>query len=520
MDKATSGTQHPPPRKVLRTTGRRSTAVAMFAGNTATVGITVAQAFVLVPLCLSALGSHLYGAWIAAAELLLWVQQLEAGVTHLLTQRVGALVAGGRGHEAEQWSATCLWLIVAIATVLVAVGMVAAPLLVEWLQVPAADADTFVAAFRLALVASGILLAGSGVTALARGVQQPAIPTAAGVVGVVVALVASVGLLLAGYGVWSLAFGLLLRAVVVAVGSMLFLWRLPRPLADWLLRPSRAVATDVRHLLPSMTAGSAGYLLANNSEIVMVTMLYGPVAGATYALTRRTIDGIRSLVENIGLAAAPGFAHLVAADDRYRARRVLRELLWLRLSGACLGAAVVVAVNEPFVTLLFGREHFGGVGLTGLFAVQMVIGGQALLLNHVLRSTGRVSESAWLRAAEAVIRVVAMGIGLAAFGLSGAPAASLVVSLAAWRVTRMLVFRVLPPESPAPGSRIAASTVLAPLAVLAIGVAVGIVGVGTSFPAMTAAAVTMATAGGAILWMFRLRAFLEPRPASEPIGRP
>lgn len=485
--------------------GRRRSAVAMFAGNTTIVAITVVQAFVLVPLSLRAFGAELYGAWVAAAELLLWAQQFEAGITHLLTQRVGAAVAAGRLRDAERWSATCLWLVGVMALGLMAVGMVAAPFVVTWLQAPSADARTFVAAFRVGLIASAILLVGSVVTALARGVQQPMIPTVAGVVGAVCALVVSIALLIAGYGLWSLAFGLLLRAAVVAAGSMLFLWRLPQPLSAWVLRPSREVADDVRGLLPSMAGGSAGYLLANNSEIVLVTSFYGPAAGATYALTRRAIDGVRSLVENVGLAAAPGLAHLVAADDRHRARQVVRELLWLRLAAACIGAAVVAAVNAPFVTLLFGGEHFGGVVLTVLFAVQMVVGGQAGLLNHVLRSAGRVSESAWLRMIEAACRVVAISIGLFGFGLAGAPGGALLVSVVTWSVTRNLVHRALPPESaghrPGEGVR----PVLVALLVLAAGIGIGIAGREAPLPAIGAAAATMVTAGAAVLWVVRPR---------------
>ena len=474
----------------------------MLAGNATTVGITVAQAFLLVPLCLRLLSPQLYGAWIAGTELLLWAQQFDVGVTHLLTQRVGAALGRGRLDEAARWSATCLVAMAGIGLALLIVGSALAPLVVLWLQAPENDAARFVGAFRLGLIASVLLLVSSVVTATSRGMQQPGITTTAGVLGALFAFIASIGLLLAGWGVWALAIGLVVRSVVVVTGSAVYVAGLPGRLGDWVCRPSRSVAGEVWSLTPPMAAGSAGYLLANNSEILLVTTLFGPVPALAYALTRRAMDGLRSLVESIGLAAAPGFAHLVAARDRYRARGVARELLWLRLAAACLGAAMVVSVNEPFVGLLFGSQHFGGLLLTSLFAGHLVMGGQAMLLNHLLRAAGQVRESAWLRVAEAVGRVVGMGAGLALMGLAGAPAASLLVSLGVTEATRARLGRAMP-DAPGEGGRMTTKDVLVPLGVLLFGIVVATLDLASSFPSIGLILGGVAVACGPVLWWTR-----------------
>ena len=126
--------------------------------------------------------------------------------------------------------------------------------------------------------------------------------------------------------------------------------------------------------------------------------MFGPVAAAVYALTRRAMDGVRSLLESIAWAVYGGFAELVTAQDRQRARVVLHEILWLRLGAACLCGAVVLGVNEAFVTLLFGADNFGGILLTAGFAAQMILSGQSFLANYLFRAAGHMQKarSCWL----------------------------------------------------------------------------------------------------------------------------
>ena len=71
---------------------RRRAALSTLFGTGATVAITIAQAFILIPLCLTYLGGGLYGAWLAASELLVWLQLLDLGIPNLMTQRIGASV--------------------------------------------------------------------------------------------------------------------------------------------------------------------------------------------------------------------------------------------------------------------------------------------------------------------------------------------------------------------------------------------------------------------------------------------
>ena len=487
---------------------RRRAALTTLGGTGATVAITIAQAFLLIPLCLTYLGTHLYGAWLGASELLIWLQILDMGIPNLMTQRIGASVGQNDDGAVARWSATGLWVLAAIGTALAAVAMLSAPLVRVWAQVPASEADAFTGSFRLGAIASAMVLWYHGVLGISRGVQMTGVVNACQVAAAASGLVVAAVLLLGGFGVWSLAFGLLARGLISLVGAGVFLITAHKAAGLRLERPSMPVLREMVALAPSLGGANAGYLLANNSEVLLVTTMFGPVAAAVYSLTRRAMDGVRALLESIAWAVYGGFAHLVTAADRHRARAVLHEILALRLGAACVCGAVVLAVNEPFVTLLFGPENFGGIWLTAGFAAQMIVGGQTFLANYLFRAAGRVREGSILLAAEAMARVGAVLAGLTIAGLAGAPWMAVGVTSVALVVTLRRLERELPPSGTPPG-RPTAGGWLAPYLVFMFGLTIAIMRVPASWAWFISTAAAVMAFGAAVFWWLLPRSVVE-----------
>jgi O-antigen/teichoic acid export membrane protein len=479
---------------------RRRAAGATFLGMGATVAITVAQAFILIPLALKHLGASLYGAWLGAFELLVWIQLLDCGIPNLMTQRIAAALGGGDTSAASRWAMTGMTWIVVLAGLLATIGFGAAPFVGRWVSVPLTEQATFTACFRLGVLASAVLLIFNGFVGLSRGVQRTALVNVSQVTAVLASLVVSAWLLIRGWGLWALPVGLLVRSLLSLFGAVVFWWRLPHAVGGGLAAPSRAFTGQVAQLAPSMSGASIGYLLANNSEVFLVAALFGPVTAATYALTRRAIDGLRNLLDSVAWAVYGGFSHLVTAADRHRARIVLGEIMWLRFAAACLCGAVALAVNEAFVRLLFGASNFGGVWLTAAFALQMVLGGQAFLANFLLRAAGEVREGSLWLAAEAVVRVAAMLSGLLTVGLAGAPAGAALVSAIAWRVMHSRLDRVLPPSEQAPASS-GLRTHVTPLFIYGAGLAVALLRPPESWAQLLRIGAVVGVVGAGLLWL-------------------
>jgi O-antigen/teichoic acid export membrane protein len=77
--------------------------------------ISVAQALFLMPLCVEQLGMSVYGAWLGATELLIWIQFLDFGIPNLMAQRIGAAVGRDDRADAGRWFATCLAILLFVA---------------------------------------------------------------------------------------------------------------------------------------------------------------------------------------------------------------------------------------------------------------------------------------------------------------------------------------------------------------------------------------------------------------------
>ncbi|MEO7189963.1 MAG: oligosaccharide flippase family protein [Vicinamibacterales bacterium] len=477
---------------------RSSAARANVLGSAATVVISIAQAFLLMPLCLAVLGKHVYGAWLAAAELLTWIQLLDFGIPNLMTQRIGAAVGSGDRAASGRWFSTGLLILVGIAALLLLAGLVASPLITAWAQVPAAEASRFTACFRVAVVASGLLLLFNAFVSLARGLQRTTLINAASVGGAVTNLVVSLQLLLLGWGLWALAAGLAARAFVSIAGGLLMYWRVARDGHLAGCRPDRAVSAEILSLAPPMAGASVGYLLANYSEIMLVTTLFGPGSAAVYALTRRAVDGIKSLLDTIAWGVYGGFAHLVESADRSRSRVVLADVLSLRFGAACLAGAIYLAVNEGFVVRLYGTENFGGLWLTAAFAAQMVVAGQSFLVNYLYRAAGQVRRGSHLLTGEALGRALAMLASLRVGGLIAAPWAATVTSGAAMLAARAGLRQILP-AGPEPSRAVQLRRGVAAVAVLVTGLLIGALAPAFSWSRMAITAALIGAAGGAIL---------------------
>lgn len=479
--------------------GRRRAALATLGGTGASTAITVAQAFLLIPLALNSMGTALWGAWIAAAELLVVVQSFDAGIPNLLTQRVGAALGHRDIAAASRWTWTCFVMVAVLAVFLGAAAALGAPAIARWAQVAPPEADTFVAAFRIGVLGSILLMTYNVLLAAARGTQMTGIVNLGQVLGAVAGLGTAIGFLLAGFGVWALAIGLLVRGVVSLGSGAVFAYRAITERVLLVTTPSAGIVREVVRMAPPLAGASAGYLLANHSEVVLVTTIFGPTAAAVYGLTRRAADGIRNLLDAVAWAVYGAFAHLVTADDRHRARAVAADILWSRFGLASVAAGVLVAINEPFVALLFGPEHFGGVWLTAGFALQMIAGGQAFLANYLYRAAGGVRDGAWLLLAEAVARAAAMTLGLMVGGVVGAPFAAATVSVAALYVSQRRLAVIVPGElTSSPG--LAVIYRVAPFLIFVAGVLLAAVGIPASWVAVGVVTASLGLVGLIALW--------------------
>ena len=276
-------------------------------------------------------------------------------------------------------------------------------------------------------------------------------------------------LVLEGFGLWALPLGLTTRAVVALAGSVVFVLRYYRDDMKRHLSWSTTIACEFAAVSPATTLGGLSYSLMTQSDTALVGILRGPELATVYSVTRKLMDACRGLIDQIAFASYGGFAHLVGSHDRSRALQVYAEIrsarLWLAISasGACM------AVNGPLVRLWVGEKQFGGAVLTILLGLQMIVVGEAFLINYLYRAAVSVTKGSLALAAEAAGRAPLAIVLLLWLGLPGLPLAAILVasvsSLIVLRWTRqeLFAFAVAP-------RRVSTRTLAARACVISVGI--------------------------------------------------
>ncbi|HMH43265.1 MAG TPA: hypothetical protein VK557_07275, partial [Pyrinomonadaceae bacterium] len=274
--------------------------------------------------------------------------------------------------------------------------------------------------------ASALTIFNNSIVGLARGIQKTAFMNACTIFASLASFAVSLIFVLKGWGLWSIAFGLMTRAVVLLLGSGIFVVATVRAGLVGFLRIRWTILHEFLLISPATALGGIGYAVMNQSDTALVAIFLKPELAAVLNLTRKALEVGRGLVDTIAFATYGGFAHLAASDQRKRILQVHAEITTLRLSLAIAMAAAFMAVNSSLVSVWVGSAQYGGALLTILIALQFIVVGNSFLMNYLYRALGPVMKGSLALAAESVTRVPLM-IGLLLWlGLPGIPIAGVI----------------------------------------------------------------------------------------------
>jgi hypothetical protein len=124
-------------------------------------------------------------------------------------------------------------------------------------------------------------------------------------------------------------------------------------------------------------------------------------------------------------AASPALSQIRAGESRERLSQVCIALAqaMLMISGAVV--CVVLAVNQGFVGRWVGAEQFGGLALTALILLSMLLRHWNVTLGYALFSFGYEKRLCVTALADGVLTVSAIAALVSVFGIAGAPLGSI-----------------------------------------------------------------------------------------------
>ena len=381
--------------------------------------LTTLVAFWLTPFLLHRIGTHDYGLWLVGTQLMFYLGLMDFGIIALLPRETA--FATGRSPSIAE--AADVPLIVGQTTriVLAQLPLVAIAAIVAWFLMPAEWAGlrhpialillTFVLTFPLRIFG-----------AVLQGLQDFAFVGRMGIISYLASTVVTVALILFGWGLYSLAIGwVVLQFAVAAAGWYRLRTHFPGILPRGLPKLPWSVARVRLRQGFWVSLNQIAQVLLNGTDILVIGKFFGPAAVVPYAITGKLISVLANQPQMLVQLAGPGLSQMRMGESRERLSQVCIALgqAMLMLSGGVV--CVVLIVNQGFVSRWVGANQFGGLLLTALILLGMLLRHWNLTVGIALFSLGYERRLCLTGLLDGLVSFGSMLIFIRVYGLIGAP---------------------------------------------------------------------------------------------------
>ncbi len=348
---------------------------AVTAGFTyAQYALRIATGLLLVPLTLHRIGARPWGLWLASGEILGHAGMVELGVVGVLPWMLAE--ADGRGDRAamRRLVGSGFWICTVVGVAYGVIALAVWSILPSVLRLTADDRAMLAAPLAFVVLSNAVSYPMRVFRAVLTGLQDARFNGILNIVNSLLEVGITSVLILKGYGLFALSLGLALPPLVVLViGVVRVMVVAPDLLRGW----SRPTLADMRPLFASgfgVWLSSFGWQLLAATTATVITYLGYPEWVPVYSCTARLGMVSTQLSWVLPDSGLVGLAQLSGdPDGKGRVRHMV--LMMLRLHMLLAGAAMCgyLIVNPAFVARWVGANYFGGVSLTALLAVGIVL---------------------------------------------------------------------------------------------------------------------------------------------------
>jgi O-antigen/teichoic acid export membrane protein len=383
----------------------------------------------LTPYSLNFLSKAEFGVFALCGDVLVWFGFMDLGLLGSLRVQASRLSKQSQHDQLSGLASTAFYCQLAIAILLLIVGLIAAPLFSHVFRLPVELRADAIWVFWILLAGTAITLATQTYSALLFALQRIHVDNVIKISVLAVRTVITVLLLRSGFGLRSLAIAILVGTVVAAC---LALWRCRVGF------PKIRIATSLvsREALKSLSRLGVWFTLGNIAGIVILTMdravtarVISLEAVTLLTLTGRLYSLASSALDDITSTARPGLGQLLGESNSSAALLVYRRLVVMSTGGAILLGSAVWAGNRTFVTSWVGPWAYGGSWLDMALATNFVIHAWVLPNRALLTAATVVREPTVARALEGAANLFLSVVFAFQFGIYGVALGTAVASL-------------------------------------------------------------------------------------------
>jgi O-antigen/teichoic acid export membrane protein len=379
----------------------------------------------LVPFYLRKIPLDAYGSFLAAVAIATLIGLLEFGLSMVLTQRLARSYARSEWSDFRQLTHNGLVAATLLASVTCLITLTLAP----WVPDITKTVATHTSDLRSAFLLLGFAAASNIYLNLFGSIFQAMLK--AGTLGAINLISALIGILTVAFGftlygtLTSIAAGTIVRvggATVLLTGAALFtLWKgelLPQRV------PIKEAAKLLRACVPIFIGGVAKSV-AENTQNLLLANAVSPSAIAVLALTQKALQVCNMVLAPIGSSIYSNLTQIKEKTDAL----YFSSLLGISIRGHFLASVLLVATaltfNEPFVTLWVGADKFGGLELSLLQGVAMLIVTRFSFFSFLIYSTGEFKKPLILETSYSLTKIVLILSLIHPLGLYAIPLADI-----------------------------------------------------------------------------------------------
>ena len=398
----------------------------------------------LTPFLLRRIGQYDYGVWLVGLQAVAYLALLDFGVVALLPREI----AYAAGQALTENLKVPLVLGHAVRLIIDQTVVVAIAVILFWLWMPAAW-TAYRGPLLLVTLLFVLLFPLRTFRAVLQGLQDlkylGKVQISCWMVGTAVTVV----MVVAGYGLYALVGGW--AATELMSASACF----------------RRLRTEFREFLPGRiprfsAPAAAGYLrksgwvsvsqvaqlLLNGADVLILGKLLGPAAVVVYSCTGKLTTVVGNQPQVLMQTALPGLSEMRAGESKERILQVCTALgqAMLLLSGGLV--CVVLAINAGFVTWWVGAPVYGGMKLTLILAMSMLLRHGNTVLVYALFALGQEKRLVLNTLIDGVVTTCGALLLVPSFGISGPPLAAIMgaslvsLPLNGWALKNALGIRV------------------------------------------------------------------------------
>lgn len=322
------------------------------AAQSAPTAVSFGLSFVLAPIMLSRLGLAQFGVWAVTGALAQYARLLDFGVTRSLARFVALYDAQGDRGAIEEALAIGVAAVAAIGAVILAVAVLAAPVLHDSLGVLSSGEMRVVLLCSVGILISALLI--DVINAVPVGLRQMDAPNLALVVAGIVNFAGSVVVLVLSTKLTDYALvqvGAAAVGILLALSALAWTWRRP-----YLRRPNRGRAREIVSFgLKSQLVTVAELVNVQTDKVIIAAML-GPTTAGAYEIANRVVQGVLAF----GTMTLSALIPTATAEIVERGRAVIEEF-YARYTQRTLSIALplfgALCVSCPFLLVAWLGER-------------------------------------------------------------------------------------------------------------------------------------------------------------------